>query len=168
MKNGAVWIAAAALLVAMSTVSAEQNPVGSSPPAEPNTNTATARQRIDGNVSSVDRTNGVVRIASAGGNVQLQFPPQTLHGMRSGEPLIVEYGISRGAHPRAYDAAPGPGANQVVGTVSHVDHDTGRVQVAAPRTTLSLLFPAADVRDVRPGDIVTVDLAFTRSQPVPD
>ena len=124
---------------------------------------AESRQRLNGNVGTVDSSNGTVTMRTAAGELTLHFPPEPLRGMRSGEPLIVEYSIAKGdATTWAYNAPAGAGAQRVFATVDEADHRTGWIRVRWDTGTLNLVFPPRAIQNLNPGDRVTVDLAFSK------
>jgi len=120
---------------------------------------STGLQHVEGKVSAVDPSTGMVSVASAAGTVRLHFPPDTIRDMKKGGYLGVDYELTKGS---AASAPNGPGANQITGTVQRVDHKKGWVDVKADQTHLTLRFPAKAVRDVKQGDPVTVGMSFTR------
>src|SRR5262245_62060967 len=121
----------------------------------------TGRQHVEGKVSAVDPSTGMVSVASAAGTVQLQFPPDTIRDVKKGGYIGVDYVLTKGSAPSA-NAPSGAGANQMAGTVERVDHKKGWVDVKTDQTQLTLRFPAKAVRDVKEGDPVTVGMSFTR------
>jgi hypothetical protein len=118
---------------------------------------------LNGNVDSVDPSNGTVTVRTAAGKLALHFPPESLGGTRSGEPLIVEYAIAKGeATTWAYNGPAGAGFQRVFATVDEADHHTGWVRVRWGTGTLELAFPPRAIQNLNPGDRVTVDLAFSK------
>lgn len=124
---------------------------------------AQSRQRLDGNVDAVDPSNGTVTVNTAAGKLTLHFPLESLGGMRSGEPLRVEYAIAKGeATTWAYNAPAGAGAQRVFATVDQVNHGTGWIGVRWDTGVLELAFPPPAIQNLNAGDRVTVDLAFSK------
>jgi hypothetical protein len=124
---------------------------------------AQSRQRLNGNVGSVDAGNGTVTVRTAAGELTLHFPPESLDGTSSGAPLIVEYAIAKGeATTWAYNAPDGAGAQRVFANVEEANHDTGWISVRWHTGMLKLVFPPRTIQNLNPGDRVTVDLAFSR------
>jgi len=121
----------------------------------------TARQHVDGQVSAVDASTGMVSVASASGTVQLQFPPDTIRSLKKGAPIVIDYALFKGS-PARPNMPNGAGAHQVAGTVERIDHKKGLVEVKTDQTQLTLRFPAKAVRDVNQGDPVTIGMAFHR------
>jgi hypothetical protein len=162
-------VATYGLLAVVSAVvpcSAETYPgAAAEPPAQrqPSEQSAASRQQVSGNVSAIDQAKGLVTLATATGALTVLFPPQTLRGMHTGDPLMVEYAIAKGAAAtRSYDAPEGAGEHRVFAMVDDVSHDTGWVRARADQKMLQLAFPPAVVRNLAAGDRVTIDLAFTK------
>src|SRR4051812_1863567 len=56
----------------------------------------TGLQHVEGKVSAVDPSTGMVSVASASGTVQLQFPPDTIHDLKKGGYIRVVYMLTQG------------------------------------------------------------------------
>jgi hypothetical protein len=122
-----------------------------------------SRQRLDGNVGTVDPSTGTITVRTAAGDLTLHYPPESLGGMRSGEPVVVEYAIAKGrATTWAYNAPAGARAQRVYATVEEANHTTGWVRVRWDAGMLNLVFLPTAIQNLNPGDPVTVDLAFSK------
>jgi hypothetical protein len=54
------------------------------------------------------------------------------------------------------------GEHSMSGTVTDIDHDTGKLSLNTPVGELDLHFPPAAVKDVKEGDQLTVHLGFSK------
>ena len=125
---------------------------------------AESRQRLNGNVGTVDSSNGTVTVGTAAGELTLHFPPESLGGMRSGEPLIVEYPRSPRERPRPGPTTrrPAPEPSACLPPWLRRITAPGGVRVRWDTAMLNLVFPPPAIQNLNPGDRVTADLAFSR------
>lgn len=124
---------------------------------------ASTQQEVSGNVQEIDRPNGLVTLVSSVGTLRLHFPPRSLSEIQKGQVVTAQYSFAKFGEEskRAYDAPLGFGAHQMAGIVEDVNHDTGWIRVKSDATMLELAFPPRVVSDVKSGDRITVDLAFS-------
>jgi hypothetical protein len=162
-------LAAGALLSAAAALPAVgADPEAASQPRRPATlqepeRQASAQQQVSGNVQEIDRTKGLMTLASSVGTLRLHFPPRFLSEIQKGQIVTAQYSFAKfGEESKlAYDAPLGFGAHQMAGTVEDVNHDTGWIRVKSDATMLELAFPPRVVSDIKSGDRITVDLAFS-------
>jgi len=122
-------------------------------------------QKLTGEVSEVDHTTGLLTLKQPAGGAKLYFPPASLESVQKGNQLTVRYAFARGAlgEQVKHSSPSGLGQNRVTGTVTAVDQPKkGWIQVKADAGTLQLPFPANVVHQLKIGDQVGIDLAFTR------
>ena len=123
---------------------------------------ADTHQQVSGRVSDINQSKGLVTLAASAGTIKLHFPPAALRDIKKGDTIIADYAMAEPGTKRAYDAPQGIGEHQMAGTISSIDHDTGAVQVKTAETTLELMFPPQAVRNLKQGDAVTVNMAFSK------
>jgi hypothetical protein len=173
-------LALAAALVAAATLPAgaiePQEGTGGAPqkmPAQPSTElqqpakpTGT-QQRVSGTVSVIDTSKGSLALRSPDGVLKLHFPPHAIRDLKKGDTITAQYAFSKGNAPegsvRAFDVPNGLGEHRMPGIVSKVDHEKGWLHVKSGEHTLELYFPPQMVRDLKTGDRITVDLAFSKT-----
>jgi hypothetical protein len=159
-----VILAAAAVLPAMSAE--EKAPVDSGRPfihMQQPFRPASVQQEVTGTVQDIDRTKGLVTLASSVGVLKLHFPPRSLGEIEKGDVLTAQYAFEKPGEEsnRAYDAPRGLGEHTMAGIVDGVNYDTGWTRVKTDETMLELAFPPKAVRGLTPGDRITVDLSFS-------
>ncbi len=123
------------------------------------------QQRVSGTVKDIDSSKGLLTVNSPQGPLKLHFPPSAIHDLKKGDRIDAEYAFSKAGtsgSTRAFDAPKGLGQHQMTGTVSKVDQETGWLYVKTAEATLQLHFPPAMLRDVKKGERINVDMAFTR------
>jgi hypothetical protein len=54
------------------------------------------------------------------------------------------------------------GEHSMSGTISKIDHKTGMVTVKTGAGNLDVHFPPNDIKDLKEGDTITVNLSFTK------
>jgi len=125
---------------------------------------ASPQQEITGNVLDIDSRTGLLTLASADGALKLHFPPPSLSSVKKGDQITVQFAYTKGraGGERAYDAPKGLGEHRMTGTVTGVDHAKGWVQLQTDAGLLALPFPPRTVRDLKSGDQITIDLAFSK------
>ncbi len=123
------------------------------------------QQRVNGTITEIDSGKGLLTVKSPQGALKLHFPPSAIHDLKKGDRIDAEYAFSKAGttrSTRAFDAPKGLGQHQMTGTVSKVDQEKGWLYVKTAEATLQLHFPPAALRNVKKGDRLNVDMAFTR------
>jgi len=130
---------------------------------QPSTEAGT-QQRVSGTVTAVQPNRGFVTLSSSDGSLKLHFPPRAIHGLKKGETITAQYAFTKAGHgaTRAFDAPKSLGEHRMTGTVSKVDHEKGWLYVKTVGAPLQLRFPADQIRDLKKGDRITVNMAFSR------
>ncbi len=54
------------------------------------------------------------------------------------------------------------GEHSMSGTITKIDHNTGMVSVKTGAGTLDVHFPPAEIKDLKEGDTITVNLSFSK------
>lgn len=125
-----------------------------------------AQQRASGTITEIDQSIGMLTLASPNGPLKLHFPPRSVRDLKKGDKITAHYAFTKGSTPeesvRAYDAPQGLGERRMTGTVEAVDHNNGALQVKTEDTLLVLYFPLDAVRDLKKGERITVDLAYSK------
>jgi hypothetical protein len=122
-------------------------------------------QKVTGHVSEVDHSAGLLTLTQPAGNVTVYFPPASLESIQKGNLLTVRYAFARGVlgEQVKHSSPAGLGLNRVTGTVTQVDQPKkGWIQVKVDAGTLQLPFPSKLVSQLKPGEQVSIDLAFAR------
>ncbi len=123
-------------------------------------------QRVTGSVTDINSSKGLVTLTSSDRILKLHFPPQSVRDLKKGDRITAQYAFTKAGMPagstQAYDAPKGAGEHRMTGTISNVDHEKGWLHVKTDQVTLELYFPPEMVRDLKEGDRITVDLAFSK------
>lgn len=171
-RNKLYGLAAATAFLAAATFPAlaiepQERPAGA--PAtgmEKSAKAANAQQRVSGTVTEIDQSKGLVTLSSADGALKLHFPPQSIAELKKGDKITAQYALAKtGAaeeSTRAFDAPKGLGEHRMSGTVGKVDHAKGWVQLKTNQTTLEFRFPPQAVHDLKDGDHISVDMAYSK------
>lgn len=155
-------LTALSYVAATSPARGQGTPSGGSAPAKA---IVGPMQLVTGNVSEVDHTTGLLTLKQSASDLKLYFPPASLESVQKGNQLTVRYAFARGAlgEQLKHSSPSGLGQNRVTGTVTEVDKPKKRwIQVRADPGTLQLPFPANVVHQLKIGDQVSIDSAFTR------
>ena len=65
----------------------------------------------------------------------------------------------------AHDLKGAKGEHVMSGTITKIDHDSGKLSMDAEGTTLDLHFPPPAIKDMKDGDRVAVEMSISRSVP---
>src|SRR5207249_2461246 len=125
-----------------------------------------ASHRVTGTVKAVDQKNGLLALSASEGTLKLHFPPRSLHNLKKGDTITAQIAFAKTGtegSTRAYDVPNGLGEHRMTGTVSKLDREKGFVRVKTHESTLDLYFPPQMVRNLKQGDRITVDLAFSHA-----
>lgn len=126
-----------------------------------------ASQRVVGTVSGITPTKGLVTLTSSEGTLQLHFPPASLRDVKKGDTITAHYALAKPTGPggavKAYDAPMASGEHRMSGTIRSIDHQKGWLRVKTDETTLVLRFPPQAVRDLKNGDKIVIDLAYSKA-----
>jgi hypothetical protein len=133
--------------------------------------------RVTGNVVDINRKTGKLTLK---GNTPtllvLQFPPESLRSVMLGEAVSADLSVEKEGRSHAIEPFDYPkpplrklfllGRHQIDATVTSIDHDNG-VLTAQPNgkknpVTLTMQFRPQSIRNLNQGDLVTVDLGFTK------
>lgn len=125
---------------------------------------ASAQQQVTGNVSEITPSKGLLTLASAGGPLKLHFPPPSIGDVKKSDQITVQFAFAKGGAEaqRAYDAPNGLGEHRMTGALTKVDHTTGWIHLQTDQATLQLPFPPQTVHNLKTGDPITIDLAFSK------
>jgi hypothetical protein len=172
MRSPAVALAAVALLVTLAPVAvAQDKPLGQQ--VEDAAITALVKSKLvaarPGNFASidVDTAQGVVRLH---GTVPSESDKAEAERLALGTNGVARVVNDLRVDPRAAGADRDSGAaspatgftarHVMTGEVAAVDAGAGRVDLRTPEGELRLHFPPAALRDVKPGDTLSVELAL--------
>ncbi len=126
------------------------------------------QQRVNGTITDIDSGKGLLTVNSPQGPLKLHFPPSAIHDLKKGDRIDAQYAFSKagtsGTHStQAFDAPKGGlGQHQMTGTVSKVDQEKGWLYVKTAEATLQLHFPPTALQNVKKGERINVEMAFTR------
>lgn len=130
-----------------------------------------AEHRMTGTITDIDRTEGIVTLESGERELKLHFPSDSIGTLREGETVTVQLAYANiqqreRSREQARDVPePGEwkGEHWITGRVEDVDHEKGIVELEAGEESLKLHFPPDQIRDLRSGDRIAVQLAFARA-----
>jgi hypothetical protein len=160
--------AALAVGVTFPALAVEPPPQGSGAPAQKHVGAGMAKpsaiQTVRGTVTEINQSTGSLALtAPDGSNLQLHFPAAAIHDLKRGDEITARFALVKAAGPsRSYDAPMGRGEHRMSGTVQSVDQQSGWLRVKADQTILALRFPPRALTDLKAGDSITVQLAFSR------
>ena len=129
----------------------------------------TYEHQVKGPIVMIDHRTGSVHLDVPDGPMKLHFPPTAVRDLEEGDSITAQFTVnkwspeSKGA-VRAFDMPAGRGAHRMTGTVTKVDQETGWIQVQSGEHLLELCVPGAALGTLSKGELVAVDLAFSRAK----
>ncbi|MDD5329033.1 MAG: hypothetical protein PHX38_03450 [Sulfuricella sp.] len=122
--------------------------------------------QLPGTIETIDYKSGRLTLNSDLGKVNLNFPPEALRGLQSGDPVVVDLGFSQQGRSigrnRVTEVMETFNELQVTGTVRNVDYRTGTLTLNTRAGDIALNFPPPAVKDLKRGDTVTVNMGYSK------
>jgi len=123
---------------------------------------------MTGTVTDIDHNKGLLSFRSTQSDLptlKLHFPPASIRNLKDGDRITVAMALANrgGTGTSAYDMpkrANEAGEHTMSGTVTDVDRDKGLLSFKTDEGTLKLHFPPDQVKNLKDGDRISVQMAF--------
>lgn len=116
-----------------------------------------------GSITTINHQTGVLSLNTGASELLLHFPPQVVQNLKTGDLITVHLGFTtgKGAAPDGHYQ----GEHTMRGTITDIDHQTGRLQLNTAAGELTLNFLPQATQGLKRDDQITVHLGFTKGTP---